>query len=323
MNHYRRSPFSLLPLALSALALAILATGCKSPQRAAPVRKAPAPTVSAQQLMERGEAQLNRGKWDDGRETLKLIEEYMPGSVFFPRAKLLIADSLFYSRKNNFALAEVEYQSLLNYFPRHEQKDYVLYRIALCRFVQIEDSQRDQSATHKAIEAFNRLLTDSPGTPYATDAKAKINTCWARLAEHELGVAIFYVNTSQFRAAETRLKNMLETYPEFSDRERAYYYLGEALRRRYPSRDDFTQEYQSFLNSIGKTDEDTLTSAERRQWDLRRDFFTKDQTDKFTAEARAYYLRLVESYPNSTWAGLARDRLLALGQTRITEELDG
>jgi len=77
------------------------------------------------------------------------------------------------------------------------------------------------------------------------------------------------------------------------------------------------------LGSIGKTDEDPLTSAERRQWDLRRDFFTKDQTDKFTAEARAYYLRLVESYPNSTWAGLARDRLLALGQTRITEELDG
>jgi len=320
-NLPRRRPFSLSALALPALALASIAIGCGKPQRAVPVRKAP--TVSAQQLMERGEMQLNRGRWDDGRETLKLIEEYMPASQFFPRAKLLIADSFFYSRKNNFALAEVEYQSLLNYFPKHEQKDYVLYRIALCRFVQIEGSQRDQSATHKAIEAFNRLLSESPGTPYATDAKAKINMCWARLAEHELGVAIFYVNTSQFRAAENRLKNMLETYPEFSDRERAYYYLGEALRRRYPTRDDFTQEFQAFLSSIGKTDEDPLTHAERRQWDLRRDFFSKDQTDKFTAEARAYYLRLVESYPHSPWAGLARDRLLALGQARITEELDG
>jgi outer membrane protein assembly factor BamD len=267
--------------------------------------------------------QLSRGKWDDGRETLKLIEEYMPSSQHFPRAKLLIADSLFYSRKNTFALAEVEYSSLLNYFPRHAQRDYVLYRMALCRFVQIEDSQRDQSATHKAIEAFNRLLTEAPGTPYATDAKAKINVCWGRLAEHELGVAIFYVNTSQFRAAEARLKNMLETYPEFSDRERAYYYLGEAMRRRYPSRDDFAQEFQSFLDSIGKTENDAMTSEERKQWDLRRDFFAKDQSDRYTAEARAYYLRLVESYPNSLWAGLARDRLLAMGQTRITEELDG
>jgi len=321
MNRPRHSPSHLLPLALSALALALVATGCKKPQRAAPIRKAP--TVSAQELMEKGENQLNNGKWDDGRETLKLIEEYMPSSAYFPRAKLLIADSLFYSRKNNFPLAEVEYQSLLNYFPRHDQKDYVLYRIALCHFVQIEDSQRDQAVTRKAIEAFNRLLSETPGTLYATDAKAKINMCWARLAEHELGVAIFYVNTNQFRAAETRLKNMLETYPEFSDRQRAYYYLGEALRRKYPTRDDFTQEFQSFLGSIGKTDEDTLSSTERKQWDLRRDFFLKDQTDKFTAEARAYYLRLVESYPNSVWAGLARDRLLALGQTRITEELDG
>jgi outer membrane protein assembly factor BamD len=281
--------------------------------------------LTASQLLEKGELELKRRKWDEGRRTLKLIEEYLPSSAEFPAAKLLIADSYFYGGSFSFLESEVEYQSFLNYFPRHHMREYVLYRIALCRYIAVENSQRDQSATHKAIEAFNQLLQEAPGTLYATDARSKISQCWRRLAEHELMVGIFYVNTYQWVAAENRLKGMLETYPEYSDRERAYYYLGEALRRKTPNRDIQLQmqEYRAYLDTINKVEEDILTPKEREDWRTRWITFVKTETDKYLAEARSYYMRLVESYPSSLWAGRARDRLLELGQTRVTEELDG
>jgi len=280
-------------------------------------------SLTAPQLLEKGELELKRRKWEEGRRTLKLIEEYLPSSEEFPQAKLLIADSFFYANRSSYPEAEVEYQSFLNYFPRHPRKEYVMYRIALCNYAIIENGERDQTTTYKAIEAFNRLLEEAPGTVYATDVRAKISQCWRRLAEHELVVGIFYVNAYHFAAAEARLKGMLETYPEYSDRERAYYFLGEALRRKYPSRDLFAQELRAYLDTIGKQEEDVLTAHERRQWEVLRDAFVKEELGKYTSEARSYYQRLVESYPNSVWAGRARDRLLELGQTRITEELDG
>ncbi|MCL1893627.1 MAG: outer membrane protein assembly factor BamD [Holophagaceae bacterium] len=310
-------------LAIIAIAnIAGLGVGCSNRPKAGAARIYTG-SLTAPQLLEKGTLELHRKKWEDGRRTLKLIEEFLPGAAEFPAAKLLLADSYFYGSKSSFPEAEVEYQSLLNYFPNHPKREYVLYRIALCRYASIENGERDQTATHKAIEAFNRLLQESPGTPYATDARAKITQCWKRLAEHELVVGIFYVNSFQWVAAENRLKGMLETYPEYSDRERAYFYLGEALRRKNPGADLFTQEYSAFLDTINKQEEDSLTAQERKQWVAHWNAFAKAEVGKYTAEARSYFQRLVESYPSSIWAGRARDRLLELGQTRITEELDG
>ncbi|MDR2697503.1 MAG: outer membrane protein assembly factor BamD [Holophagales bacterium] len=309
---------------ISAAAVLLLALGMACTKLRSPGQvKQYTGSLTAAQLLEKGELELKRRKWEEGRRTLKLIEEYLPSAEEFPQAKLLIADSYFYASRYSYPEAEVEYQSFLNYFPRHHRKEYVLYRIALCCYATVENSERDQSTTHKAIEAFNRLLQEAPGTVYATDARAKLNQCWRRLAEHELLVGIFYVNSYHFAAAEARLKGMLENYPEYSDRERAYYHLGEALRQKYPNRDLFAQELRAYLDTIDKQEEDVLTSQERRQWEALRDAFIKVELDRYTSEARSYYQRLVESYPSSIWAGRARDRLLELGQTRITEELDG
>jgi outer membrane protein assembly factor BamD len=311
-------------MALMALVVLVaLAPGCSNPRKPKKASKEFNSSMTAPALLEKGERQLKRKKWEDGRATLKLIEEYLPSAEEFPRAKLLLADSYFYANKYSYAEAEVEYRSFLNYFPRHPQKEYVLHRIALCCYAAIEKGERDQAATYKAIEALERLLQEAPGSPYALDARAKLGQCWRRIAEHELSVGIFYVNVYQFAAAETRLKGMLEAYPEQSDRERAYYYLGEALRRKFPSGEMFEQELRAFMGSIGKTEDDALSPLERRQWAELRDAFVKAELDKSVSEARSYYQRLVESYPGSPWAGRARDRLLELGQTKITEELDG
>ncbi len=308
-----RSPL-ILPLAAF-----VMLTGCKTKPV---VVVDPVKGRSAETLLAEGELKLKRGNWEEGRKTLRIIEEYLPSAPELPRAKLLIADSFFFSGTSDYPLAAVEYQSFLNYFPRHAMRDYALYRIALCHFSAIVDAERDQTETRKALEAFQQLLQEMPGSPYAVDVKSKITQCWRRLAESELMVGIFYVNSSHYAGAEKRIKDLLEAYPEYVDRERAYYYLGEALRNKTVPKLQLEQFQKDVLARIGKDDAEKLTPAEQKQLKDETGTYTKGEVDKYHQEARDYYQKLVESYPRSPLTGRAKDRLIEMGQTNVQEELD-
>ena len=75
---------------------------------------------TAATLLADGEKALKQGKWEEGRKILRLIEENMPSSPEFPKAKLLLGDSFFFSNQVSYPEAAVEYRNFLGYFPRHE-----------------------------------------------------------------------------------------------------------------------------------------------------------------------------------------------------------
>ncbi|MBI4913633.1 MAG: outer membrane protein assembly factor BamD [Acidobacteria bacterium] len=303
----------LLPLILLGPGL-----GCRK------AKAAPDPTqgFTATQLLEKGEAEVKVGRMEDGRRWLRTIEEQLPSTPEFPRAKLLLADSFFFAATPSYPEALVEYQSFLNIFPRHELRDYALYRIALCHYASIESAERDQSETRRALDTFRQLLREHPGSPYVTETKAKVIQCYRRLAESELLVGIFYVNTFHFEGAEKRLKELLETHPEYVDRERAYYYLGEALRRKYVPMEAIQNWEKAELAKFGKDDFRKLSKAELAQFKSSSETWSKDMIARYRGEARDYFRKLVESYPASAWAGRARDRLVEMGQGNVKEELD-
>jgi outer membrane protein assembly factor BamD len=297
--------------------LLLLACHRKPSAKADPYGKA-----SASVLLARGQLYLQNGKWDEGRKMLRSIEERLPSSPEFPVAKLLIADSFFYAANPSYPEALVEYKSFLNYFPRSDKRDYVMFRIALCHFAAIEGPERDQAETHKAIEAFGDLLREAPGSVYAVEAKSMITQCWRRLAESELMVGIFYVNARSYAPAERRLKTLLETYPDFVDRERAYFYLAEALGRKGVDKDQEKAFQKRFLAQVDKEDMAGLSHEESDRYQEAYKAFAGEETQRYRAEARGYYEKLVESYPNSPWAQRASDRLVEMGRTGLKEELD-
>jgi outer membrane protein assembly factor BamD len=206
--------------------------------------------------------------------------------------------------------------------PHHESRDYALYRIALCHYASIETAERDQAETRRALESFQQLLREAPGSLYVTDAKSKVVQCWRRLAEHELMVGIFYVNSFHFAGAEKRLKELLETYPEYVDRERAYYFLGEALRRKYVPIDAIQNWEKAQLVKLGKPEGTKLAGAELTAFQKELAVFTTAEIARYREEAKTYYQKLVESYPASAWAARAKDRLVEMGQGGVKEELD-
>ena len=313
--YMKPSPWSL------ALVLLLLAGGaaCRKP------KTKPDPLaggVTAAELLTKGEAEVKKGRMEDGRKQLRVIEEQLPSTPEFPKAKLLLADSFFFAGSPSYPEALVEYQSFMNLFPRHEMRDYALYRVALCHYASIETAERDQAETRRALETFQQLIRESPGSLNITDAKSKVIQCWRRLAEHELMVGIFYVNSFHFGGAEKRLKELLETYPEYVDRERAYYYLGEAMRRKYVPQDVIVTWEKGQLAKLGKEPGTKLEGAEKATFQKEFDLLTKQETARYREEAKTFYQKLVESYPGSAWAARAKDRLVEMGQGGIKEELD-
>jgi outer membrane protein assembly factor BamD len=310
---------STLILLLPAALLLGLALACNGKPSTAPD---PYRTRTAPDLLASGIVYLQNGKWEEGRKMLRSIEERLPSSPEFPTAKLLIADSFFFGSSSSYPEAMVEYKSYLNYFPRSERRDYALFRIALCHYASIENAERDQAETRKAMESFQDLLREAPGSVYAVDAKAKITQCWRRLAESELMVGVFYVNSFNYAPAEKRLKELLETYPDYVDRERAYYYLAEALRKKKLQPDQLKAFQAGFLAKLDKDDTAKLSQAELARYQAELKQYTDDELAKNREEARSYYEKLVESYPTSVWAARASDRLVEMGQVGLKEELD-
>jgi outer membrane protein assembly factor BamD len=304
----------LTALALIA-ALAGLGMGCRKP-------KAIDTGISATELMTTADKQMKQGKFAEARVTLRHLEQYLPGSPEFPKAKLLLGDSFFFQASPSFPEAEVEYSSFLNYFPRHELRDYALYHRALCHFSSIEGAERDQAETRKALEGFQQLLKESPGSPYAGETRAKILQCWRRIAEHELIVGVFYVNTYYYPGAEHRLKTLLETYPDYVDRERAYFYLGEALRLRLLSGEEVVQFEKDYAAKLQRPDLKSLSKEQITQYGKDFKLFSDDRIKGYRGEAKSYYQKLVESYPGSEWSRRAADRLITMGTEGVKEELD-
>jgi outer membrane protein assembly factor BamD len=295
--------------------LAGLGLGCRKP-------KAMDKGIAASELLATADKQMKQGKFAEARVTLRHLEQYLPGSPEFPKAKLMLGDSFFFQSSPSYPEAEVEYASFLNYFPRHELRDYALYHRALCHFSSIESAERDQAETRKALQGFQQLIAESPGSPYAPETRAKILQCWRRIAEHELIVGVFYVNTYFYPGAERRLKALLETYPDYVDRERAYYYLGEAMRQRLLSEEELTQYNKDYAAKLGKPDLKDITKEQVTQY--AKDFaaFSAEKVVGYRAEAKSYYQKLVESYPGSEWARRAADRLVTMGTSGVKEDLD-
>ena len=279
---------------------------------------------TSDQLLAQGHNLIKQGKFNKARPLLRYIESNMPGTKAYPEAKLLLGDSFFFDGSPSYPEALVEYTGFLTYFPNDSRRDYALYQIALCHYAAIDSAERDQSETRAAIQAFDQLLRESPGSVYATEARDRITQCWRRIAEHELVVGIFYVNSYNYPGAQQRLTNLMETYPDFVDRERAYYYLGETFRQRAItpleletwSKGELSQKFG------GKETFRDLDKDQQKQMGEDQLAWAKSLVEGWRQQAKDYYQRLVESYPHSEWARYASDRLVEMGQTGLKEELD-
>jgi len=214
-----------------------------------------------QALYDQGMAAMEKKDWERGRTLLQQLVDGYPQSSLAQRSRVAIADS--YCRQDDEThrvQAEVEYQAFISLYPFSDLAAYSQYQIGMLKFEHIRIAARDQENTWEALRAFQKVVSEYPASEYADKAKEKIEECRDRLAEHELTVGVFYFKRKSYESSVSRLKALLSEYPNFTQMERALYYLAESLSKL--GRDEEALPYYRKL-AEGKPGEYT-SKAEKR-----------------------------------------------------------
>jgi outer membrane protein assembly factor BamD len=167
--------------------------------------------LPAETLVKKGMDDYNRGKYF---MALEYFNKVLENHRFTPQAlmaELKVADCSFYME--NYIEAQMYYEKFQEMHPTNEAIPYVMYQKAMCYYKRIDIIDRDTTGALKSVEKFQQLLKVYPDSPYSEDARSKIEASKEFLADHEYGVAKFYIRTDQYSQAIIRLKYLIAMYP--------------------------------------------------------------------------------------------------------------
>ena len=183
-------------------------------------------------LFDKGKTLLARKKTDQARKYLNFVFESYPNDPLGQKALLMVADSYFQQRgRTGFLEARYRYRDYITRYPSAPERDFALYRYALCYDREHETPDRDPTNTREAITQYRALLRETPGSGYAPEAQKRLLALTDLLAEHEFGVGYFYMRKGDPQAALGRFLFTAEHYPDYHAKDKLLFYTGRALDR--------------------------------------------------------------------------------------------
>ena len=195
-------------------------------------------------LFEKGKALLAKKKYEDGRKYLNFVFETYPNDPEGRQSLLLVADSYFrQAGTTGYTEARFRYRDYLNRYPGAPQRDYARYQFAYCYDKEHEKPDRDQTSTREALQQYQVLIQEYPNSTYVSVARERIRQLTDALADHEFGVGYFYMRKGSPGAALSRFTSLEQRYPQYSSKDKLFYYQAEALRRL--GRDEEAARYYS------------------------------------------------------------------------------
>lgn len=209
-----------------ALVLALSALGaCGSKQPVPTLGQADADVY----LFQRGTESLAKKNWLTAREYFRRLVDSYPQSRVRSDAKLGIGDSYIgEGRIESYILGANEFREFLTFFPNSPRADYALYRLAFAQSKQMLKPERDQTATHDAIRELKRFLDSYPDSKYRPEVEKLYRDARDRLSESEFNKGLLYYRIRNPVGAVGRFTELLKADPEYSKRDKVYYYLAEA-----------------------------------------------------------------------------------------------
>ena len=147
--------------------------------------------------------------------------------------------------KEEFAEAIVEYNHFLDLHRNHMLASYAAFRIGESQMKRAKGIDRDPEPIQKAIDSFEKLRRDYPGSRYDAQAVEKLQECQDLLAQMHLFVGQFYYRRGSFLAAAHRFEQIMKIYPDKSVAPDALYFL--ALSYHDLGADDWASEKLTLL----------------------------------------------------------------------------
>ncbi len=218
-----------------------------------------------------GVQRMEKEKWLKARQAFEQIRDEYPASKYADSAQLLLADT-FYNQKK-YTSASVEYEWFVERHPSHPDAPYAQYRFATCLSKDVRSPDRDQTATKRAKEAFDRIVALYPSSEYADEAAEESEKLHNILIEHEIYVGRFYHRTNEFRAAIRRFEYAMKSVRDEEQKLEILYYLGDSHYERgeYDKAKEYlkevTEKYSDdkLANMASETLERIETAIEERE----------------------------------------------------------
>ena len=138
------------------------------------------------------------------------VERQHPYSIWARRAQLMSAFN--YYAAGDYTKSIDSGRRFLSIHPGNRDAPYALYLIALSYYERISDVNRDQAITRQALESLGELVRRYPDTPYAADARVKIDLVRDHLAGKEMQIGRFYQRRRQWLAAVVRFRTVIDNY---------------------------------------------------------------------------------------------------------------
>ncbi len=158
----------------------------------------------------------------------KLIDQY-PFSPYAEDAELKIGLSQY--QLKHYAEAISSLGDFEKMHPTSKQIELASYYLAMSHYDQIGRPDQDQSNTEQALQQFEIIERRYPETGFAALAHQQISVCREMLARHQLLIGDFYYKKANFRAAESRLAELMQKWPDTPVGDEALYQLGTTLEK--------------------------------------------------------------------------------------------
>lgn len=217
--------------ALALVASALLAPGCgrKNLDKVPKDRDA---SLTPQQLYEKGTELSRRGHYYRARQILeKVLSRANVGPEILGNTNLAVADAYYYDGGIiNVAEALSRYTSFLTFYPTHARADYAQYQLGLSYLRQALTPDKDQATTRQALDAFRKVETGFPASPFVALAREKADVCRQRLADADVRVGMFYAKRKAYEGAVSRFRSVLQEFPKYPHADQVTFLLAEALR---------------------------------------------------------------------------------------------
>ena len=142
-----------------------------------------------EQLYNRGLDDLGAQEYKSAAKNFEEVDRQHPYSVWATKAQIMAAFAYYQSNKYD-----------------------AYYLKALCYYEQISDVGRDQRVTQQALDALAEVVRRFPDSPYARDARLKVELCIDHLAGKEMAIGRYYQKNQQWIGAINRYRVVIERY---------------------------------------------------------------------------------------------------------------
>lgn len=212
---------------------ALSLTGCSSPP------KDESASRSAERLYREARDDMDAGSYERAIKSLERVEGLGAGSLLSQQAQLDLAYLYWKTGERAQALATVERFIKLN--PSSPALDYAMYLRGVVNFndnlgllgnlANQDISERDQRASRDAFVAFRQLIDRFPDSPYAEDARLRLQFIVNALAAHEVHVARYYFRRGAYVAAANRAQQAVSEFQQSPATEEALHILVQSYER--------------------------------------------------------------------------------------------